>query len=433
MVVREAIFLPLIAAICLVAPFRPRVGLLGYIWFGLMRPDLLAFADGKYPYSLALAIGTGLGALRYAGRTRFWLRTPFCAGLWLLQIPIALSVIEAVRPELATERYQSYIRMILVLLLIPVLIDEVDQARRLLLVAAASLGFVALKFGLYGIAHGGAELSSGYGEMLADNNFLALAFAMAIPLAWQARAFTSSRMVRAGWIAVIGSAMAAIVMTSSRGGSVAMLVALCLVFRNGSRKWAQLALVVVLLAGAVNMVQDRYFDRMQTLANVHGEPSAESRFIHAATAWNMWLDYPLLGVGFGGYNYSALSPKYMDATDDSLANHVVHNSYLQMLVDSGVFAFLLYAGLLVYAIVWLGASARRMAPLGPEYEAMPLAIQGPLVVFAVGSAFYSCQRMDLPYLLLMTAAAWWNIERKLIGLSAPATETAGPWGVPVEA
>jgi probable O-glycosylation ligase (exosortase A-associated) len=416
--IREAIFLPLIGAICLAAPFWPRIGLYGYLWFGIMRPDLLAFADGKYLYSLALAVCTAIGAIRHVGRGALWLRNPFCLLLLLLQVPVGLSVAAAVQPELSSERYQAYIRMILVLLLIPLLIAEAQDCRRLLLVMAASLGFLALKFGVYGVIHGGADLNSGFGEMLADNNFLALALAMAIPLCWHCRAFTSSSVMRTAWIAVIGSAMAAIVMTSSRGGSVAMLAGLLFVFLRNRRSVVPLLLIIAFLAGAIHLVQDRYLRRMQTLENVHQEASAESRLQHVAIALKMAKDYPLLGVGFGGFNYSALVPQYIEEDNPQLTNHVAHNTYLQMLVDSGIFAFLLYVGLLFYVIVWLGRSAARMKALDSDnarkYEAIPLAIQGSLIVFAVGSTFYSCQRMDLPYVFLMAAAAWRAIESQLL-------------------
>jgi putative inorganic carbon (hco3(-)) transporter len=415
--IREAIFLPLIGAICLAAPFWPRIGLYGYLWFGIMRPDLLAFADGKYPYSLALAVCTAIGAIRHMGRCPLWLTNPFCLLLLLLQVPIGLSVVGAVQPELSSGRYEAYIRMILVLLLIPLLIVEAEDCRRLLLVAAASLGFLALKFGAYGVIHGGVDLNTGFGEMLADNNFLALALAMAIPLCWHCRALTPSSLLRTAWIAVIGSAMAAIVMTGSRGGSVAMLVGLLFIFVRNRRSFVPLLLIATFLAGAIYLVQDRYLHRMETLENVHQEASAESRLEHAAIALKMAKDYPLLGVGFGGFNYSALLPRYVDGDNPQLMNHVAHNSYLQMLVDSGVVAFLLYAGLLLYAIVWLGRSAARTRSLdsenAPQHEAIPLAIQGSLIVFAVGSTFYSCQRMDLPYIFLMAAAAWRAIESKL--------------------
>ncbi len=440
--IREVFFLPLIATICLVAPFRPKIGLYGYVWFALMRPDLVAFADGKYPYSLALAIGTAVGAIRYAPRVGIWLRNPFCLLLVLLQVAVGLSAMLAVRPDLSAGRYDIYIRMILVLLLIPVLLTEAADCLHLLIVAGFSLGFVALKFGAFGIAQGGVDLVSGYGDMLADNNFLALALAMLIPLAWHCRSLFSVRLVRAIWMGIIVCAMAGIVMTGSRGGSLSMLLGLLLIVSQMGRKLLPVALIAICLGGTIYLVQDRYFKRMETLENVHEEASAESRLIHASTALKMWADYPLLGVGFGGFNYSALTPRYMPpSTDGKLANHVVHNSYLQMLVDSGIFAFLLYCGLLFYSIFWLGRSAARMRLLDPRLAAIPLAIQGPLLVFALGSAFYSCQRMDLPYLFLMIAAAWKASEPKLLAdatvgngaeLESPA-EQGALWEAPAQA
>src|SRR5262249_42732072 len=155
------------------------------------------FAEDKYQYSLALAIATAIGAMRHPSATRVWVRNPFCLLLLLLQIPIGLSALLAVDPDLSAERYQVYIRMILVLLLLPLLIAETAHCRRLLIVAGLSLGFVAVKFGLYGLAAGGADLDSGYGEMLADNNFLALGLAMVIPVCWYCRQFSDSWLIRA--------------------------------------------------------------------------------------------------------------------------------------------------------------------------------------------------------------------------------------------
>jgi len=378
-----------------------------------MRPDIVAFAEGAYPYSLALAIATAVGAIRHAGRSTVWFRNPMCALLIVLQVLIGLSVLLAVRPDLSAERYTIYIRMILVLLLIPMLITEAADCARLLLVAAFSLGFVALKFGVYGLVKGGVDLQSGYGDMLADNNFLALALAMVIPLAWHVRALSSSVPVRVGWLAVIGSATAAVIMTGSRGGSLSMLLGLLLIVRRTRRKLAFVALIAICLGGAIYLVQDQYFRRMETLENVHQDASAESRFLHATIALKMSADHPWLGVGFGGLNYSALAPLYMEQRDGRLTNHVAHNSYLQMLVDSGIFALLLYGWLIFYAIGWLGRSAARVRLVHPQLEAIPLAIQGALIVFALGSTFYSCQRMDLPYLFLMAGAAWRGVEGRL--------------------
>ena len=52
---------------CVAGLINPVIGLLGYMWYSLMRPDALAWTEGQYPYSLMLAAVTLFGAWRYAG------------------------------------------------------------------------------------------------------------------------------------------------------------------------------------------------------------------------------------------------------------------------------------------------------------------------------------------------------------------------------
>jgi O-antigen ligase len=197
-----------------------------------------------------------------------------------------------------------------------------------------------------------------------------------------------------------------------------MALGILLLVMRTKHKILSAVLLAGFLGGSIYLVKDMYVARMSTLEDYQQEGSAASRIIHAKVAFRMWLDYPIVGVGFGGYNYGSLSSRYMrdmgvDITE-GLAEHVAHNSYLQMLVDSGPLAFLLYTGSLVYAIVWLGISARRMRKYGVTLEAIPRAIQIPLIAFALGSTFYSCQRMDLPYLFLICAGCWYRVEGNVI-------------------
>ena len=407
--IREVIFVFITSIICLVALVRPRIGLYGYVWYALMRPDIMAFAEAKYPFSLLLAVTTGLGTIPYIQQTLTLFKNPFSRMLLLLQLPIATSVLFAVVPELTYERYGIYIKMILVLLFIPVLITTESDLRTLLLVIVLSLGFVGAKFGVYGVIHGGVELAAGYGDMLADNNFVALALAMLLPLCWHCRALVSSRVMKWILLGLIGACIAGIVMSSSRGGSLSMALGLLLIFRRSKYKIGTIAVMGLFAAGAIYLVHDMYVKRMETLRVPEQEASAESRIVHAKTALAMWRDHPILGVGFGGFNYAYLASRYMGEEN----THVAHNSYLQMLVDSGIFAFLLYVGLLLYAIIWLSKSAARMRDRGTAIESIPLAIRDSLIVFAFGSTFYSCQRMDIPYMFLMCAASWYMIERGL--------------------
>jgi O-antigen ligase len=97
---------------------------------------------------------------------------------------------------------------------------------------------------------------------------------------------------------------------------------------------------------------------------------------------------------------------------DQEHRQVVHNTYLQMLTDSGVFAFAIYVVLLWGTTWWLGRSAKRMREFDPKLAAVPLALRASLVAFAIGSTFLSRVQFDLTYFVLMAAAAWMPIEHQ---------------------
>jgi probable O-glycosylation ligase (exosortase A-associated) len=298
---------------------------------------------------------------------------------------------------------------------IPLLIHSVEHVRKLLLVVGLSLGFWGLKLGLYGLAHGGVMMANSSLESGMDNNTLALAISIGMALCWYARYFPGcTRWMRWGLLGVVFSSTAAIVMSNSRGSSLALLAVFVTIVLRSKRKVGTLLVLAGFGGLAVYSVWDAYVARMSTLQNYEQEASAASRVDHAKAAVAVWQDYPVTGVGFGGRNYARLAGRHLGRANI----HVVHNSYIQMLVDCGIFGFLIYVGLLFGAIVWLGVSAARMKRWRAGYESFPRAIQAALISFAVGSTFYSVERLEILYILLMSAAAWKTAEQALLSESA---------------
>jgi len=113
-----------------------------------MRPDVLAWAPNAHPYSLMLAGCTLIGSLRYFGNVPVLLQNGVCRMLLLLQIPLFLSVILAQNRALTYEPYWMFIRVIVMAVLIPILIESESQLRFLFFVIMLSLGVIGAKFGL---------------------------------------------------------------------------------------------------------------------------------------------------------------------------------------------------------------------------------------------------------------------------------------------
>jgi putative inorganic carbon (HCO3(-)) transporter len=408
---RQILLALIVSGICISALFAPQNALLGYVWFALMRPDALAWST-TLPFSMALALATlaAAGLLQMHGIASI-ARNPFSRTLVLLQIPIALSVVMAVNTNLALIPYQKYIKVIMMSLVIPWLIVSEQWLRRLMLVMACSLGVIALKFGLFSIIHGGVRFGAGHEGLIGDSNGMALAMAMLIPLCWYCRSLVTQVWAKMMLLGMAGCAGITLISTNSRGNSLACgLVLLLITFRSKYRMAGLIGVCLILVLPGLYLVGDRYLDRMSTLTDVQSDNSAWSRVVFAEAAIRMWSDYPLLGVGFGEENYVFLSDQYLDP---NVAGRKVHNTYLQMLVDSGIFAFLIYNALLWGTIWWLGRSIKKMNRLRPEWAAYPLMIQSSLLAFAIGSTFYSRGDFELCYMLLMTAGAWYSIQEPI--------------------
>jgi len=414
---RELALLLVIPSICCAALFRPSIGLFGYIWFAVVRPDLMAYCPDKYPFSFALAVATLAGSFRYAGFLPQIFRIPIVQWLLLLQIPIGLSVLFSEGPFLSMDRYVLFERTTIMLLLFPLVLRTSQDLRHLLYTFAFSGAMLGGRLGTFGLLQGGALLNQSYGYVY-DNNELALAIAMLMPVCWYCRQVVSSKWIRLGLTLVMLPCAAAVIFSNSRGASIAMGVIFLVLLLKSKRRLPLLICLLLALGPAIYLVRDQYVSRMSTIQHYEDEESAANRVDLWKAALAMWEDYPVVGVGFGGRNFIRLSEPYMKHRNIN----VVHNSYLQMLVDSGIFAFAIYTGLIVGTILWLGKSVKLMKRRLPDLEYIPLALQAPLIGFAVGSTFYSHQRYDLMYMLLMTAAAWYQIQPR--ELAAPAAEQA---------
>jgi O-antigen ligase len=212
------------------------------------------------------------------------------------------------------------------------------------------------------------------------------------------------------------SSVGAVVMTYSRGGAVALGVAFLLIVWYSRHKLLMLFSLALVSAPIVMLVGSSYIDRLSTIQTRVEERSAYSRIILAKIGVNMWMDYPMLGVGFGRTNQQALISRYLpsDVEEATWGGKVLHNTYIQLLVDSGAIAFLIYVTLLLGMIVALIRSARRIRTVCPHLLPYPRAIQVALVTFAVGATFLSRVEFDLYYFLLMAGQIWLKLEPSLV-------------------
>jgi probable O-glycosylation ligase (exosortase A-associated) len=411
---RQLLLTLIVLALSATGLAEPFIGLCGYIWFSLMRPDVLAWIEERSWFSMALAISTLLGGLRHVGLWPYQvLQNPLIWPVFALQAPILGSVLLAQIPELSMPYYNQYVRMLIVLLMIPILVTGKREIRILCAVMAVSVALLGAKMGIYGLVAGGVHFAQGHGGMMSDNNTLALALAMSIPLCWYGRTFYKNTIWKLSALGLFFGTIACVVMTRSRGAAVATAVCMLMIVLRSKRKVLTLVALVLMSLPGIYLTWDRFAERMATVKDPVAEASANSRIIYAGAALRLAADYPLFGVGFGMENEQRVITRYLP-NDYLLRSLVIHNTYLQMLTDSGIPALAVYAVMLGGTVWWLGRSARRLKRLRPGQglENIPYALQGAMVVFMVGSTFLSRTFFDFVYMIIFTAAAWYRIEQR---------------------
>ena len=150
----------------------------------------------------------------------------------------------------------------------------------------------------------------------------------------------------------MGLSMIALVSTGSRiglgGFAVTLLAFLLTCLRHGWIKRETLILLVI----AVLIIGIGSYGAISTRFSTLNNSSAQSRPMMWKLAWKAIQAHPWLGVGAG--NYALVTRDYYSA-DVGLAQEVldiqVHNAYLDIWAESGIFALLCYLGLFGGAIM----------------------------------------------------------------------------------
>lgn len=185
---------------------------------------------------------------------------------------------------------------------------------------------------------------TGFGE-----GNLAIILALGIPIAWHlATSENSNRVVR--WLSVVNAiyvpaALFAIVLTASRGSLFAVFPGLLFILASIQRlRVVVRVLVFIALASSLYLLQPLVPEEsIQRLATAD-ESIAQGDLGGRVAIWEAGLvafsERPLFGVG---------SSAFGSATD---IGKLAHNSYLSVLVETGLIGFIFFAGIWMMAVIF---------------------------------------------------------------------------------
>ena len=192
---------------------------------------------------------------------------------------------------------------------------------------------------------GGRMFGAYRGALFGDPNDLALGFTMLIPFLYfdlfRGKSFVR-KLIQLGAITLF---LWAIVLTQSRGGFLALLVMLFILWLKNKYK-ARLAVIgIFVLALGWQIAPQTFRDRMLTIETAADEDNAAISRLDAWEAGFNMMKGRLFGVGAGNFGEGFVRYRPADAIDVPGMRRVAHNMFMQIGGEAG------FPGLIVFLLM----------------------------------------------------------------------------------
>lgn len=394
-----------------VALWHPFFGALAWTWVSIMNPhrEVWGFAQ-SLPVAMLVGVATLIGWVISREPKRIELNGVTL--IFILLIPtLTLATAFSLLPEPEWDRWDLVVKTLIMSILIASMASNKARIHALVWVLCLSLGYYGIKGGIFAlISGGGSRVYGPDSSYIGDNNHLALALIMIIPLLNYLRTQSTEKLVRLGLMAAMLISTMAAIFTYSRGGLLGLGAMGSVLWWRSRQKALFAALFAIGIAGILAAAPEKWMERMQSISSYQEDESALSRLAIWTTALEIAMHNPILGGGFRVTHSQQVVDKY---TPGSPAR-AVHNSHLEMLVENGLIGFVLHVSL-IFAVWLYAARTMRLARGIPELEwARELAamLQASLVAYVVGGTFLSLAYYDGWYYLAIFAVAAYAQARK---------------------
>jgi probable O-glycosylation ligase (exosortase A-associated) len=400
-----ALFLELLVLLPIVL-VRPFVGVVLWSWISFMNPHRLVYGGIglMMPWAMIIFCATIVGCVvaREPRRLPINAVTVFVA---LFLVMITVTSIFALAPWQDVEaKWESVFKVFLFLLVTASLLNSRERIHALVWVMVVSLAFFGIKGGGFTLIFGGANKVFGPpSSMIFDNNHLATALLVCLPLMNYLRIESRHAIIRYGFAATMVLTIFAIVGTYSRGALVALLAISAYFWLQTPNKLISGTLVVVALAVAVTFMPAGWLARMHSIEEYRHDASAMGRLEIWHVAWVMATSRPLTGAGF----YATYSQPVIAAFVPGAEVRAVHSIWLEVLAEHGFPTFFVWCGITA-AGAYYALRTSRLAKNIPELQwcaNLARMSQVSIIAYLTGGSLLSLGYWDFYFTLLVAVAA----------------------------
>jgi hypothetical protein len=295
----------------------------------------------------------------------------------------------------------DFVKAVVAWVLTFLVITNFARLRRIIFIQSASVALITIVSIVKGRSH--PRLEGVIGGIYSNPNDLAFAIVLSLPFCFAFLLNTRSMPRKAAWAGAMLIMCAALFLTASRAGFINLVVTgiVCLWLFGIKGKRMHLvaaAAVVALVTGmaAGGRLKDRFFGNSGDDLSAHG--SYEQRRYLMIESVKGVAHYPL-GIGMG--NFASYSGTWRE----------VHVAYLQIAVEGGIGAFVLY-------LLFFGRGfgnlrrLRRMPNYDAETQMFASALYASLIGFVVGACFAPEAYQYFPYFAVAYTSVLLAIARE---------------------
>jgi probable O-glycosylation ligase (exosortase A-associated) len=399
---------------------RPHIGILVGTWLSLMSPHKLTWG---YAQTLRVAFIVAIATIIAWIASKEPKRPPggsVVAILAAFTVWVCVCMPFALVPVDAMAKFEQAMKILLLTFLAMCLIQGKERIQALVWVTALSIGFYGLRGGVFTIlTHGQYRVWGPPETFIEDNNQLGLALTMILPLLYYLQLTTAQRWVRLGLWGLMGVTLLAILGTYSRGALLGLSMVLAVLWWRTPHRLLTGAAFAVMLGGALLAAPEKWFDRMDSIANYQHDESAQGRIDAWTFATKLALDRPIVGGGFRVFYDKDIFLSYVP---DAPTNRNAHSIYFEVLGEMGFVGLFLFLAL---GLAALGTAQRiiRLARDRPDLrwaEDLGRMLQVSLMGYATAGAFVNLGFFDLYYTVLVILVA----TRHEVGRAVTAAQPA---------
>lgn len=369
---------------------------LNWIWF--QRP--YTFSWSFWSQMPVFRIAVAFMAVSNVARGTLRFKFPKLLIIYLAFLTwLTISTFAAYYPPTAWAIYKEYLpSMWASPILMFAAINNLELLKKVMWVAAGSIGLIAVKTGIVLTAKGGAHLTADINGFVGDNNVFGLTLCVVFSVLMGLRVtLPKGKWPNRIFFACIVFLVLCIIYTESRGAMLTMVVILAARAVISRKRFRNMATLLAVIFLTLSVVPYRFFHRMNTLNDIRANASAMGRIQNWELSWQEALRYPILGVGPGNHIPYALSHPH------NVQVRVAHSIYFQILAEEGFPGLLLYLLFCAATLSNLASTWRYAISIGRKYPDLDWTrnvvswLTCGYLGFLFGSAFLNMLYIEFPW------------------------------------